>query len=144
MSKTLRLFLAVAAIIGTGLIGLAMFDDEPAPFDRARIVAEREHYARELGADMLVDVPLADCAAAKISRESAENILLIFVNQRGDTLRRNERRQTVGDVISAYEACGMSDQDMLRAGLSDQEVKIMRGIAIELIQRGNLDPAGLK
>lgn len=142
MNQYARPMLAASCIVGVALIVAAWPPERPVRIDRDEILAQRQAYRMSIGNNMQVDVPFAGCAAGRIAPESAERVLMMVINQRADTLTDSERRQAMSEAAAAYQVCGSSNAALLASALHNDETGMMRGIAIELAQRGILDPIG--
>ncbi|CAN7606868.1 hypothetical protein LJR164_004427 [Phenylobacterium sp. LjRoot164] len=81
------------------------------------------------------DVPKLDCPARKVSDETAEAMLMLWVNKRTDLVDDTKLRTFSDDMITAFEACG-ADMDSVINEMRTSDDLLMKGLSIAILKAG--------
>lgn len=125
----------VLSIIALALAGCGA--REPAATEaseRAELIVERVALRDRATASGL-HIDKLDCPARNVSDETAEAMLLMWVNNRQDLVDRSRLQTYSDDMISAFEKCG-ADMGAVLAEMRASDDTLMRGLTVAILQSG--------
>lgn len=118
-----------------GILALAACSAPP-PVDpaaeRAELIAERVAFKERTAA---FDIDKFDCPAKTVSDDTAEKMLLLWVNDRPDLVDRGTLETVSNDFVAAFVACGASEPQVANE-LHQSDDAMLQGLVMAILQQG--------